>query len=361
MLESLYYGSSSTIHVSLNTSDQQAFDRLVSTTYGTFIRERETEMTYTPVIDEEMRQRFIAASAPEGIWVDYTGDLRVVQVSPVDGRVTILGHDGGDRWSSYNNFATLDRALESYGGNYGRVISQDAPAEASVSDPDAEIRQRFINAGADPEAVWIYTNAQEYRIVRPSGLVDGIYHDGSLNPDVNSFTSQGQALMVYGPGGSSYQGRIISHEAPGTPAAPVEGVGSDDYITKAQLQEVMRELAIENNWCSDHHRPMEQLGVEPIGIEYAGELTIKIPVKLVTNAGMRDYYSDRSTSIDLEDAGFSYSSTRRDQQIKSAIESALTSIGVRTSQRNGHWHMDTTGIRHEVSQAERWLQPATAV
>jgi hypothetical protein len=226
-------------------------------------------MTYTPVVDEAFRQRFITAQAPVGIWVDYgDGDLRVVQS---DG--TVMGWDGGTVWSSYNHFTSESEALESYTSpRDSRVISQEAPA-TTPPDPDAEAE------------------------------------------------------------------------------------ASSEYITKAQLQEVMRELAIENNWCSEHHTPMRQLGVEPLGVEYTGEIIIRIPAKYNVNACMRD--SGGSLRVDAEDLGLSWRERDQAAQIKTAVTEMLRTLGLRTTKRDNHWHLDPEGVSYELTRAERQL-PAPA-
>lgn len=311
-----------------------------------------------PVVDDPdaaIRQLFFNAGAdPMGIWILLdSGGRRVVLPSGQVDEVT----RNGDLVNA-NSFSSQERALRSYGPDGmeypGRIIQQSVAAPVTaIEDPDAEIRQQYIDWSA-PAGVWVHVaNGNRNYVVEPDGTVQRYY--SSRWQDWSTYDTQQEAVDAYV---NFDHGRIISQVAPRPANQSPDLPGAEEYITKAQLQIVMRDLAIENNWCSDHHRPMRELGVQPLGVDLTGELVIRIPTRISRTSTMRDL--DEGLMPDLEDLGFGWTSSAQARAIKQMVTEALNARSAPTSDRGGNWHFLPENATYEVTRTTRNLpEPAS--
>ena len=68
---------------------------------------------------------------------------------------------------------------------------------------------------------------------------------------------------------------------PAVPETPPEG-----YISIEAVRRETRRLAIREGWCPQHHEPLRELGIEPLGQKFTGTITVTIPVTYEVIASM---------------------------------------------------------------------------
>lgn len=256
-------------------------------------------------------------------------------------------------WTGGNNVRLIRQAITAYRASHGQQAQSDYnfswsrhhieilpdifdPAHGLADEHVDVITISYRHDGSDKQ--------MDIRVPSPFGNpdADGLGWGFKRNNIAKDAIKAQSGLPKNADVGINHCVRVVST---GTPA-PVELMpmeAPEGYITKEALAQVMRDLAIDNNWCSAHHQPLRTLGVEPKTVTFRTFVTVQIPVEYTKV----DYFG---TEPSTPDVGYPRPSEAQTQAILEAVKDSLRGAGIYPDRSREAWtYGDAKDIRMSTS------------